>query len=390
MAGSSALPSDFSAETRRVIIAAILTISVVGVGLSMTIPLLSLELERMGASPLVNGLSTAVGGIGNIFIAPLVPWLSGRMGQKRFLAVAVLILAASVLALWLLRSIPAWFVLRFVFGAAIGVLFVMSEFWITASAPEAQRGIIMGIYATVLALGFAAGPALLSLTGTSGFAPYVACAGLIVLALLPVYVAPARVPPIEGTPHLSVLTLVKVAPIATLAALVFGAIETGMFNQLPLYGIRLGLDDRQAALLVTVAALGNLALQVPIGALSDRMDRRMVLWSCAIIGMLGLILMPSLDPKGWTFLFLLFSWGGVVGAIYTVGLAHLGSRFPASEVAAANAVFVMLYSFGMIVGPPIAGAAMDQIGPAGFPLSLAAMLGAYALLIGWRMARLRL
>lgn len=387
--GSNALASEvlLTADNRRIIIAAIVTTSFVGMGLSLMIPLLSLELERMGASTTVNGLSTAVGGVANVLIAPLVPAFSAWFGQKRFLAANVLMLAASVLVFKLMPSIAAWFVIRFFFGAAIGTMFVLSEFWITASAPEARRGVIMGIYATVLAIGFAAGPAILALTGTQGWPPYLACAGLVLLAIAPVVIAPANVPPIDRTPTPRLFSLIAVAPVATLAALMFGALETGMFNQLPLYGVRVGLSETQAALLVTIAALGNLLLQIPLGALSDRMDRRLLLLACTSIGVVGALAIPMLQAGTLPFNALLFVWGGVIGAIYTVGLAHLGSRFPASEVAAANAVFIMLYSFGMIVGPPFVGAAMETFGTWGFPLSLAAMLGAYGALIVWRMAK---
>ena len=376
--------TSLSPETRRIIIAAILTISAVGMGLSLMLPLLSLELERMGASGTLNGLNTAVGGLANIAIAPLVPMLARAMGQKRFIAAAIAVLILSVIAFRLMPGIPAWFVLRFTFGAAIGALFVISEFWITASAPEARRGTIMGIYATVLAAGFAAGPAVLALTGTLGWPPYLACAALMLLAALPLWISPATLPPIEASPHPRVLPLVRVAPVATLAALMFGAVESGGFSQFPVFGLRLGLGETEAALLVTWTALGNLLFQIPLGWLSDRMDRRKVLLACALLGVAGNALMLAVPAGTPGFLALLFFWGGITGAIYTVGLAHLGSRFTGGEIAVANAAFVMLYSAGMIVGPPIVGVAMDAIGAPGFPLGLGALLAGYAVLVGWR------
>lgn len=390
MASSSASASDPTPdERRRAILAAILTISAVGTGLSLMLPLLSLELERMGATSTLNGLNTAVGGIANIVIAPLVPMLARRLGQKAFVATALCVLTGSVLLFHLLPNIPVWFLLRFSFGGAIGALFVISEFWIAASAPEERRGLIMGIYATVLALGFAAGPVALALVGTVGWPPYLACAGLITAALVPLWLVPGRLPSIEGNAHPKVLPLVRVAPVATLAALAFGALESAAFSQLPVYGLRSGLQESQAALLVTWAALGNLAFQIPIGWLSDRADRRLVLAACAGLGGLGCLAMLLLPVAGTAFLILLFVWGGITGAIYTVGLAHLGSRFSGGEIAVANAAFVVLYSVGMTVGPPLAGVSMDVAGAAGLPLGLAAMLLAYALMVAGRIAQTR-
>ncbi|MCA0425232.1 MAG: MFS transporter, partial [Proteobacteria bacterium] len=297
MANSSASASEPTPdERRRAILAAILTISAVGTGLSLMLPLLSLELERMGASSTLNGLNTAVGGLANVLIAPLVPVLARRLGQKLFVATALAVLIGSVLAFRLMPNIPVWFVLRFTFGGAIGALFVISEFWIAASAPEDRRGLIMGIYATVLALGFAAGPAALALVGTVGWRPYLACAGLITAALVPLWLVPGRLPAIDDGAHPKVLLLVKAAPIATLAALVFGALESAAFSQLPVFGLRSGLAETSAALLVTWAALGNLAFQIPIGWLSDRVDRRFVLCGCAGLGGLGCLIMLLIPP----------------------------------------------------------------------------------------------
>lgn len=389
MGVSSVSISEPDYARTRTIIAAVLTISLVGMGLSLMIPLLSLELERMGASSSLNGIHTALGGVANIVIAPLIPMLAARLGQRQLLALMIAVLVVSIILFALFPSITAWFFIRFGFGMAIGSMFVMSEFWITASAPEARRGLVMGIYSTVLASGFAAGPTVLALTGTTGWPPYLACAGLMLAAVAPLMIAPKALPEIGGTPHTRIFPLIRIAPVATIAALMFGALETGGFSLFPVYGLRLGLEERTAALLVTYAALGNLVFQIPIGWLSDHADRRFVLLGCASLGAAGAAALPFVDPGSAGFIALLIIWGGITGAIYTVGLAHLGSRFSGAEVAVANAVFVMLYSAGMIAGPPLIGVAMDFLGANGLPVGLSAMLLAYAGLIVVRIVKTR-
>ena len=66
----------------------------------------------------------------------------------------------------------AWLPLRFLLGAAINPLFVLSEVWIIALAPPEQRGRVMGIYATIISAGFAAGPLSLILVGSQGWPPF--------------------------------------------------------------------------------------------------------------------------------------------------------------------------------------------------------------------------
>jgi MFS family permease len=144
------------------------------------------------------------------------------------------------------------------------------------------------------------------------------------------------------------------------------------------------MSENLAALLLTAAMLGNVAFQIPLGWLSDHTDRRLVLAGCGTVGTLGALAMMAVPP-GPLLLALVFVWGGIVAALYTVGLAHLGSRYQGADLAAANAAFIMLYSVGFTLGPPGLGAAMDAWNPWGFPAALAVVLGLYTLVAAARL-----
>ncbi|WP_029032502.1 MFS transporter [Salinarimonas rosea] len=382
---------DSRLDRQRVasIAAAIGCISAVGVGLSLSIPLLSLEMERMGVSGIGIGANTAVAGLAAVLFVPFAPRLAARFGVSTLLWGAVLVAAVTMIAFKLFFSFAAWFPLRFVFSAAIGCLFVLSEYWINAVAPPGRRGLVMGIYATVLALGFAAGPAVLALVGTSGWAPYLAGALLVCVAALPLLLARGLSPAIGHGPARSVVSMILVAPIATIAALVFGAVETGGFAILPVYGVALGMSAEGAAFLVSLVALGNVALQIPIGIVSDRVDRRLLLLAAAVVGVAGSLAMPIVAGSPILFGAVLFVWGGVVGALYTVGLAHLGARFSGPDLASANAAFVILYNVGMMVGPPVIGGGLDLVRPHGFAYATALLFAAYLAVVLARMGTSR-
>ena len=369
------------------IAAAITCVAVVGIGLSLTIPLLSIEMERMGASSTLVGINTAVAGLAAIFTVPFVPRLAARLGVVRLLVLAIVLGAACLVAFKLLPGIAWWFVLRFVFSMSLGALFVLSEFWINEAAPPARRGLVMGIYATVLALGFAVGPILLALLGTRGFAPYLAGAGLFLVAMVPLVLARGLSPVIpqgRGRPFVAYLRL---APSATFAALVYGAVETGGFAILPLYGLRLGYDAETAAGLVSALALGNVMFQIPFGWLADRVDRRLVLLMAALGGALGSSLIPLASSWFPALVVLLFLWGGIAGTLYTVGLAHLGATVRGPELAGANAAFVVLYNVGLMFGPPVIGGGMDLVPPQGFAYSLCLLFLAYAAIVAMRLVQ---
>ena len=283
-----------------------------------------------------------------------------------------------------------WFPLRLVFHFSITALFVLSEFWINAAAPPGRRGFILGIYATVLSLGFALGPWIFSQVGSSGFLPFGIGAGVIFASAVPLFFAWNRQPILGRHQPGAFWRFLFSVPTATGAVLVFGAVEAGGFALFPIYGERIGFTEASAALLLTAIGLGNVLMQIPIGLVSDRVaDRRTLLSLFAFVGLAGTLCLPLLAENWWLMAGVLFVWGGVVAGLYTVGLAHLGSKLSGSELASANAAFIFCYSAGMLVGPQAIGTSMDLFGNDGFSWSLAAFFTAYLLLTLGRLAHTR-
>ncbi len=366
---------------------AILLITLVGLSISLMIPLLSLEMERMGVSSSLAGINTATAGLGNILVVPFIPRLAMRFGADRVILATIVILAATILAFKAVPDITAWFAFRFVLGACLGALFTLSEYWINAAAPNSKRGLVMGIYATALSSGFALGPILLSVFGTSGWPPYFAAAGIAMLGIVALFASSATAPGLGGKHSANVFFFILAAPAATLASLVFGAIETASIAHLPVIGVRSGYPEAQAAIMVSVLSAGNIVSQIPVGLLSDRMDRRRLLLIIATLSLILVIAFGQSLEHFWLAAVLLFCFGGVVGALYTVGLAHLGARYSGADLANANAAFVILYSTGLTFGPPFVGGGIDLFGNFGFSIACGAIIGAYALLVLFRLRK---
>ncbi|MFD1701538.1 MFS transporter [Methylopila henanensis] len=377
----------FSARDRKVGIGvAIACIALVGVGLSLSIPLLAFAMESRGASGALIGFNTAMGGIATVVTAPFIPRVASRFGVRATLFAALALGALSILGFAFVAPLWAWFPLRFAFGVALAILFVLSEFWINALAPPASRGLVMGVYATALSIGLGSGPLILAGVGMDSLAPYFACAALFLVAGAPLLFAGVAAPPIErAAPGRGILFFLAVAPVATLSGFTFGAVETGAFAFLPLYGVDVGLAPLSAALLVTAMEVGNVALQIPLGLVSDRMDRRLLLLIIGVVGLLGAIALPFAG-SGWGLYVTVAAWGGVVCGLYTVALAHLGARFSGVDLATANAAFVVMYSLGLIAGPPTLGVGFDLWPPYGVPVAIAVLM---ALFVAVAAARLR-
>ena len=363
--------------------AAIATISAVGVAIGLSFPLLSFLMEQRGYSSTLIGANTAMAGIASIITVPFVNPIARRIGLVWTLVLAAVIAALSLLGFYFFPSIIAWFALRITFHGAITASFILSEYWINVSAPEKRRGLVLGIYATVLSLGFATGPALLAFLGTAGFTPFITGSIIIVVSVIPALLARNRQPRGESEPQSrSVIRYIALVPIATAAAFIFGAVEQAGLALFPVYGARTGYAEQQISLLLTVLAIGNVALQIPLGLVSDRLkDRRWLLFTCALVGAVGVSILPYAVQHPTLLVAGLFVWGGVTAGMYTVGLAHLGSRLKGSDLAQANAAFILCYSIGMVIGPQFAGIMMDLWDPHGFAGALAIMFGGYVLLV---------
>ena len=82
------------------------------------------------------------------------------------------------------------------------------------------------------------------------------------------------------------------------------------------------------------------------------------------------------------------SLGSAAWGAYTIGLIGLGQRFRGGELAAANAAFVLSYTFGSITGPPISGIAIDVWNPnglIGLMLAIAIAIALTCLAVGRQM-----
>jgi MFS family permease len=358
----------------RSIVAAVASISVVGIAIGLGMPLLSIIMESRGHSATMIGLNTAVAGFASIAGAPMATPLAIRFGVVGTLVAMIIIGALAFTGFYFATDFWMWFPLRVVLHIALTVLFILSEFWISTSAPPHRRGFVLGIYATVLSLGFACGPWLFSRIGSTGFLPFGTVFCLVMVALVPVIAAWKESPHIEpSTEGRNFLRYIWMVPTATAAVLVFGAVETGGFALFPVYGNRIGFSEGDSALLLTMIGLGNVAMQIPMGMISDRVsDRRLVLLACAGFGLAGMILLPYVAHDWYVMAGVLFLWGGMVAALYTIGLAHLGSRLSGHELANANSAFVLCYGLGMVLGPQAIGISMDMFGNNGFAGALAA------------------
>lgn len=365
---------------RRGLIAVLASILAAGLTFGTSIPLIALLLERQGTPTWLIGLNSAVPIVATLLMGWLLPAVLRRVRVLPLLLGGIALIVVCFLLMARFRDIEVWFLLRFLVGLGMAVHWIVSETWLNALAAKTSRGLLAGLYATLLSIGFAAGPALLTVVDIEGFAPFGFICVTISLAAVPLILVGKAAPVIEAHGEQGRWSAFLIAPTVFAATLVSGVMDASVLSLLAIYGLRIGMLQDTAVLMLSVAVAGTVCLQVPLGWLSDRTDKRSLLLVCGAVGAGGALALPFLAAQSWLLWPMLFVWGGVFVGLYTIGLAMLGERFSGGALAQANALFVMVYCLGNLAGPPVAGTAMDWIGPQGLPAIMATVCGIFLVL----------
>jgi MFS family permease len=351
--------------------------------------LLPVELTAAGASGAVVGAVASANGLGFLLGCLGAPRLVRRVGHIRaFTALAAL--CASLTLLFLATRQPwAWIALRLVTGLGLAGLFSTVEGWLAATTPGESRGRVLGLYLVATKLATVLGQVLIGTGLFHAAALFVVASGLFSLALIPVALTRTAEPEPPRLVSLQLGALWRIAPASVVGCASAGLLNSAVAGLVPAWGAGLGLP---VSLVVTLAAtmqVGSLAMQWPLGWLSDRTDRRQVILACAsAVAGLSLAIAAlggTLAPAALTLLFLV--WGGFSMSFYGVCVAHASDHASPEAMVRVSSSALFAWAMGSTTGPLLAAPALDRLGPAGLFLYATAISGALALFVAWRMTR---
>ena len=344
------------------------SVAIYGFTMGLSRPLLALILEARGIDRTFIGLNAAMPAIGVLLSAPFIPMFVEKLGMRRFLLVCLALDLCVLLQYPRFDHLYVWYALSMMIGVTTNCLLVTSETWINEIVDDAGRGRLMGIYNALIAATMALGPLVIPATGIEGWTPFLVGAFFIAMAAIPLFWTGSHYLSPHEESSFNIATFMFVAPTLVAAVLLFAWKETAGLSLMPVYGIRSGLSEAEAALMLTVSGLGGVSLAYPVGWLADRFNRYWILVLCGLIALTGAISLPYIIGVGVLLWILLFIWGGVFAGLYTVVLTIVGQRFRGRELVTANISIGVLWGIGSLTGPSITGIAMDLWDPQGFPL----------------------
>lgn len=348
--------------------------------------LIGVRLERTGSSALVVGAVGTAYFVGLVIGSVRAGAVVGRVGHIRAFAAFVSLFSASTLSYAIYRDPLLWSALRLIDGFCIAGVYVCLESWLNERAESKTRGTILAGYMTALYMGQALGQFLLNVSDTKPSLPFVVASILISLAAIPVALTRIAAPKLEEIKTMAVRDLYAMSPLGVVGASVTGLMLGAFYALGAVYAQRTGMALPAIAVFMSTVIIGGVALQWPLGLLSDRIDRRRVIvlaFAGTLAAGIGLFLVEAPRPL---LLMLAAAFGGLSFALYPLCVAHANDRLPAEQRVSASGTLVLAYSIGAAIGPLAGAATMTIAGASGLFLFIAACAGC-ALLFGfWRQA----
>ena len=300
-----------------------------------------------------------------------------RIGHIRAFAVFAGLSVSAVAAMPAAVSAILWIIARAAIGFGAAGLFITAESWLNAKTEPKNRGKVFSIYmvGTFAALG--AGQLLVSGAEITSFRPFNLIAILCALALCMVCTTRAEPPSIDRTEHLPYGLLSRTAPLAVISCIVAGCLSGAFYALVPAWMQGEGIDRSAIAMFMFITVMGGLMFQVPVGVLSDRLDRRLVLVLLAMgfaIVAVAIINLPHYRSFIYTAALLL---GGFMSTIYPVGVAHSHDLMPDEQIVAVSGRLILLHGTGASLGSLIGSVIMrgyDIDGVFYFMAAIAAVL----------------
>lgn len=332
--------------------------------------ILPLRGSMEGFSAISLGLLGAAWAIGYVAGCIFTPRLVRRVGHIRTFSVMASLAAISILGSLLAIHPVVWIALRGICGFCFSAAAMIVESWINESTGPEQRGRVFGLYMMVNLIATTLGNLVIMTGDKAGIAFFIIPAIFYCLSLLPTALTSSRAPAPLVQAQLDMPTLWRNSPYAVVTIVLVG-VSNGAFGTLgAVFAERSDLSVTTIALFMALALLAGAALQIPIGYLSDRFDRRWVLTGLAALAAAVECYLLVLRPAGpLPNLVAASLFGGAIYAMYPVIVAHANDRASPDTFLQISGGLLLLFGAGAIAGPAIAGAIMVWYGPAGLFLT---------------------
>lgn len=316
-----------------------------------------------------------------------VPRMIQRVGHVRVFAALGSMISAILILYPAVPYWQVWVLLRLVIGFSFCGVYITAESWMNASSPNESRGRAMSAYMIVQMLGIVVGQGLMTFGDVAGYIPFVIPSVLVSLAFTPILLSRQPAPQFATIRRMSFARLWRISPLGVVGIFLMGGVFSALFGMASVWGSEAGLSVAEIAAFVSAIYLGGLLFQFPIGWLSDRSDRRVLVAVLSGLGALVIAGLMLVRPDIWGVLLAAGLVGGVANPVYSLLLAYTNDRLDAGDMAAASAGLLFVNGIGSFMGPLTVGWLMAVVGLNGFWILIGALLAVQAAYAVWRITQ---
>jgi MFS family permease len=353
-----------------------------------------LQGSLMGVRGALEGFSTfELSLIGSAYFvgflggSSLAPKMIAKVGHVRVFAALGSLISAVLISYPVVADPFVWMALRVVMGFSLSGVYVTAESWLNNAATNETRGKSLSAYMLMQMFGLVAGQAILSAGDPSGWILFIIPSILVSLSFAPILLSATPTPAFDAARPMTLRQLYTASPFGVIGMTAMGGVFAGQFAMAPVYATEAGLTLVQLSGFVSSFFIGAIILQYPIGWLSDRMDRRVLIVGASFAGA-AVALGGAFVGNTYTILLGVgLLNGGLAQPLYALIIAYTNDYLEPEDMAAASGGLLFMNGIGAIVGPLAMGALMSQFGPGGFWLFLAGVMLLIALYGLWRMTQ---
>ncbi len=349
----------------------------------------------IGVRSVIEGFSFVSAGViiagyyvGYLTGAILIPIFLRRVGHIRVFAALASLASIAILLHSIFLDPVSWFIIRIITGISLSGIYVIMESWLNDRSTNQTRGQLLGIYMIVTFVFVGLGQLLLNLSDPSKVDLFILVSILLSFALLPILLSKTDQPDITDPKYFSIKEFYILSPLGFVAALFTGLAHSAVFGYGAIYASSKGLSVLEVSIfMVIISSFGALS-QWPIGFLSDKIDRRVILIAVTFIAA-GLSIFIVISSYISLILFFIITalYASMCLPMFSLAVAHVNDFLKPNQIVSASSTFNILIGIGSILGPLVVAGTMTLLGPNGFFIYLFIIHGLLGLFGLYRMAK---
>jgi len=324
--------------------------------------LLGIRAGIEGFSTFTTGIMMSGYFIGIFMGSFLAPYLVKRVGHIRVFSALASLASISILFHGMYVSPAVWMAMRVVTGICFAGFFVVTESWLNDRASNKTRGKILSVYMLIVTFGIGSGQFLLNLAQPDAIDLFILTSIIISFGLIPILLTAKPAPVFDISEKMSVFELYRASPLAVIGNCLTGMAHGTIFGLGAIYASAILVDIKSISWFMACFMIGSLIMQWPVGYISDRLSRRLVMATISTISIVFSILAALAPKDSLIFYIYIILLGGAAIPMYSICIAYANDRLEPRQIVAASGSLVMVAGIGLSTGPIMVAFFMDFYG----------------------------